>query len=125
MAANGSLTERERAQVDATSRAMADETAPALRRFLALDIDVQATTPLEVVRAHLHGPTEVLRGLGVPPVARDAFDESQFPDDLYDFGPRAYTDLDPGLQEPALTWGAAKAHVHLRRRRQANPTDPS
>ena len=117
MAARGSVTDEERTQAEAAGRAMADEVAGPLRQLLSLDIHAQSTTPLEVVRTHLGGPTEVLHGLGVPPVARDAFEASQFPGDVYDFGPRAYTDLDPGLQEPALTWGAAKAHVHLQRRR--------
>jgi hypothetical protein len=96
-----------------------------LRQLLEIDIDAQRTTPLEVVRHHLQRPTDVLRRLGVPPVARDAFEEAQFPDDVYDFGPRSYADLDPDLQEPALVWGAAKAHVHLRRRRRANPDGPT
>ena len=65
--------------------------------------------------------TEALRRMGLPPVARDAFDEGQFPDDDYDLVPRSYADIDPALQEPAIVWGAAKAHIHLRRRRAADP----
>ena len=55
----------------------------------------------------------------VPAVAdRDAFAVQQFPDDDYDLAPPSFADVDPGLQELALTWGAAKAHLHLSRRRR-------
>jgi putative CocE/NonD family hydrolase len=40
-----------------------------------------------------------------------------FPDDAYDLGPASFADIDPSLHEPGLMWGAAKAHVHLARRR--------
>ena len=85
--------------------------------MLATDVDAQTTTPLEVVRATIHLPTDALRAMGVAPVRRDDFDAAQFPDDDYDLVPRSIADIDPALQEPTLTWGAAKAHVHLRRRR--------
>ena len=44
---------------------------------------------------------------------------AMFPDDLYDLTPGSFRDLDPALHEPGLEWGAAKAHVHLARRRAA------
>ena len=36
---------------------------------------------------------------------------------LYDLSPASFADLAPALKEPGLVWGAAKAHVHLSRRR--------
>ena len=63
-------------------------------------------------------PTAVLVGAGVPPVERDEFTERRFPEDVYDLAPATFADLDPSLHEPGLTWGAAKAHVHLARRRR-------
>ena len=33
--------------------------------------------------------------------------------------PATFADVDPALHEPGLVWGAAKAHVHLARRRAA------
>jgi len=33
-------------------------------------------------------------------------------------GAASFADLGPAVQEAALAWGAAKAHVHLRRRRE-------
>jgi hypothetical protein len=41
-----------------------------------------------------------------------------FPDDVYDLTPASFADVDPALHEPGLVWGAAKAHVHLARRRR-------
>jgi hypothetical protein len=51
-------------------------------------------------------------------VARDEFSLRNFPDDVYDLTPASFADVDPELHEPGLLWGAAKAHVHLARRRR-------
>lgn len=103
------------------ARAAGDEAAavigPELRALLACDIDEQRTNPLAVVRRAVVYPTAVLRAAGVPAVVRDADAEARFPDDDYDLVPAAFADLDPALHEPGLVWGAAKAHVHLARRR--------
>jgi hypothetical protein len=103
------------------ARAAGDEAAavvgPELRALLARDIDEQRTNPLAVVRRAVVYPTAVLRAAGVPAVVRDADAEARFPDDAYDLVPAAFADLDPALHEPGLVWGAAKAHVHLARRR--------
>jgi hypothetical protein len=119
VAFRGESTERERAAAESTGRRVVDEVEPRLQQLLASDIDEQSTTPLELVRGAVHLPTEALRAMGIPPVRRDDFDTRQFPDDDYDLVPRSFADVDPGLQEPAITWGAAKAHVHLQRRRPA------
>ena len=42
-----------------------------------------------------------------------------FPDDVYDLAPATFDDVSPDLHDPGLRWGAAKAHVHLKRRRAA------
>lgn len=90
---------------------------PDVRRLLETDPDEQASTPLTVLRAAVRFPTEVLAAAGVPAPARDEFDVRSFPEDLYSLAPAAFADVDPGLAEPGLMWGAAKAHVHLTRRR--------
>ncbi len=95
-----------------------DAVAPRVRAALLTDIDRQAVSPLALVRGAVAFPTEVLRAAGVPPVVRDDFVERRFPDDVYDLAPASFADLDPALHEPALRWGAAKAHVHLARRRR-------
>ena len=50
-------------------------------------------------------------------MARDEVAVRQFPDDVYDLVPASFAEVDPELHEPGLVWGAAKAHVHLARRR--------
>ena len=104
-----------RAQV-AGGRARA-EVIPALRELLATDVDAQRSTPLAVLRRAVRYPTEVLAGAGVPAVVRDELAERAFPEDAYDLVPGSFADVDPALREPGLLWGAAKAHVVLRRRR--------
>jgi hypothetical protein len=91
------------------------EVASALRALLETDIDAQATTPLSILRQAVRYPTEVLRSAGVPPVQRDDFAESSFPDDDYDLAPASLADVNPELRDVGLAWGAAKAMAHRRR----------
>lgn len=109
----GDLRDRTRAAGAAAQAAV----APEVRRLLLTDLDDQRTTPLAVLEGAIAFPTTVLRDAGVPPVRRDAPSERRFPDDDYDLAIVAYADLDPDLAETGLVWGAAKAHVHLARRR--------
>jgi hypothetical protein len=102
------------AAADAGRRAQA-EVASALTALLETDIDAQATTPLSILRQAVRYPTEVLRSAGVPPVQRDGFAESSFPDDDYDLAPASRADVDPDLRDVGLAWGAAKAMAHRRR----------
>lgn len=95
------------------------EVGPQVRDLLATDIDEQATNPLAVLRAAVRHPTAVLRGAGAVPVERDGFDRRAFPDDDYGLAPATFEDVDPALKDPGLEWGAAKAYVHLARRRRA------
>lgn len=91
------------------------DVAAGLAGLFAVDVDAQAGTPLQVLRGAVRFPTEVLRGAGVPPLDRDEFDRRAFPEDIYGLTPAGFADVDPALVEPSITWGAAKAHVHLRR----------
>ncbi len=105
---------------DLVGRAVAGcraEVVPRLRELLGSDIDDQRSTPLAVVREGVRFPTRLLAELGVPPERRDEFDERAFPDDPYSLSPASLAELDPALGEVALRWGAAKAYVHLARRR--------
>ena len=110
---------------DATAVAIAEagdaaraEGVPRVRALLATDVDAQAGNPLAILRALVPHPTAVLRAAGARPVPRDEFSERSFPDDVYDLSPATFADVDPSLHEPGLLWGAAKAHVHLARRRR-------
>jgi hypothetical protein len=91
------------------------ETGAAIRALLMADIAEQRTTPLALLRQAVRYPTEVLRQAGVPPVERDHFARHAFPDDDYDLSPATWADIDPGLTELGITWGAAKAFEHKRR----------
>lgn len=97
----------------------AEVVGPKVRDLLALPPEEQWTNPLSLLRPAAAWPTAVLRAAGVPPVVRDQVAEAQLPDDDYDLAPTTFADLDPALHEPGLVWGAAKAHVFLRHRREA------
>ena len=101
----------------AAAAARADA-VPRLRALLASDVDAQAANPLAVLRGVVGFPTAVLRAAGARPVPRDEFEQRSFPDDVYGLSPATFADVDPSLHEPGLVWGAAKAHVHLARRRR-------
>ena len=107
-------TTRERALTDARTAggAAAARVGAALDDLLAADPADQRSTPLEVVRTAYREPTEILRAAGVPEVARDAFDERAWPDDVYGLVPRTLGDLgDDDLAPLLLVWGTAKATV--------------
>lgn len=89
-------------------------------KLLMTDIDSQTSNPLSLLRGAAELPTEQLQLLGVPVVQRDRFAIERFPDDVYDLTPASFADIGAELHEPGLVWGAAKAHVHLRRRREVS-----
>lgn len=94
------------------------EVVPGLRALLAADVDAQAVGPLSLLRAAVRHPTEVLWAAGAVPVERDEFAVRAFPDDPFGLTPAAFADVDERLAEPGLRWGAAKAYLHLARRRR-------
>ena len=89
----------------------------AVGELLRTDVDAQVANPLAIIRSLVPSMTAVLVDGGVPAVGRDPDAEWLFPDDHYDLTPGNFSDLHPDLHLPGLTWGAAKAHVHLQRRR--------
>jgi len=98
--------------------AAARRIATSLRELFATAPERQRATPLEIVRSVYREPTEVLAAAGVPPVARDEFDERSWPDDVYGLVPRTLGDLgDPDLGPLQLAWGLAKATVMRARAR--------
>lgn len=106
------------ARVEATAAAAVADIGERLRTLLALDIDEQWTNPLAIIRGAVSYPTAILADAGVAPIDRDVHDVRLHPDDVYGLSPAAFEDLGPDVREPGLMWGAAKAHVHLRRRRE-------
>jgi hypothetical protein len=107
-----------RAEAEAAGARARDDGAARVRALLATDVDDQHGNPLAVLRTLVRYPTAVLRAAGARPVDRDEFAVRAFPDDAYDLSPATFADVDPALHEPGLVWGAAKAHVHLARRRR-------
>jgi hypothetical protein len=94
-----------------------------LHTLFALDPAAQRATPLEIVRSAYREPTAVLVAAGIPPVARDEFDERAWPDDRYGLVIHDLGDLgDAELAPLHFAWGMAKAGV-LRARADQSPTD--
>lgn len=93
---------------------------PELRRLLSSDVDAAAGNPLAALRGSVGPMTEALQRWGAARPPSDEFRQRQFPADPYQLGPAAFSDLAAELHQPGLEWGAARAHVHLRRRREAN-----
>jgi len=106
------------AAIAAAAAAARADGAPRVRALLETDVDAQPTNPLSILRSLVPYPTEVLRDAGAHPVPRDEFATRTFPDDPYDLTPASFAALDESLHEPGLVWGAAKAHIHLARRRR-------
>ena len=114
---SGAVPDDVRALAEAAGERARVTVGAEVRELLALDIDAQRDAPLSVLRRAVVHPTRVLEAAGVPHVVRDDIDAAMFPDDVYALAPATFADLDPSLHEAGLAWGAAKAFVHLARRR--------
>jgi len=121
----GPMTDELNAEAAAAAERARADIVPRLRELLALDIDAQWTNPLAIIRSAVMYPNEVLAAAGVPPVNRDDYDARINPDDIYALAPATFADVGPPVHEPGLVWGAAKAHIHLQRRRAAGAGDPA
>ena len=89
-----------------------------LDALLMTDVDEQTVNPLSLFRDAVAPVTGFLRRHEVPRPPLDPFTAERFPDDVYGMGPAAWSDVDPELHEPGITWGAWKAMTVLRRRRE-------
>lgn len=116
--ATRTLPPEHRRRIDRASAALTRLLEGPLQTVLLADVDAGAGSPLAVLRAN-NGPLNALLDeLAVPRPARDPFEAERFPDDHHGVGPASFTDIDPALHDRSLVWGAARAHVHLRRRRE-------
>lgn len=113
------LTHDERVGVTEAATAARAEEVARLRELLALDLDAQWTNPLAILRTLVTYPTAILNDAGAPAVERDDHAMAMAPDDTYHLTPAAFADFGPAVHETGLIWGAAKAHLHLRRRKAA------
>ncbi|MGB3412359.1 MAG: hypothetical protein WBA45_14320 [Microthrixaceae bacterium] len=103
------------ALVNDAARKCRAEVSTRMNSLLSADIDDQRTTPLAIIRASIHHAADVLSIAGVRPVERDEFERRSFPDDIYALSPASMADVHESLAEPAIVWGAAKAHIHRSR----------
>ena len=99
--------------LELVARDAADTALTDLADLLATDVDEQRTTPLSLLRAstapisefvHRHAPA----GAADSGAGRGGHDPA---------GPATWSDVDPALHVPGLTWGAWKAMTVLARRR--------
>ena len=120
--AGRTLPPHEMERLQTAAEATAAHLAPRVRHVLGADVDAGLGTPLATLRDGTGAFTAALVELGFAPARRDEFVRQRFPADVYDLGPATFSDIDPSLHEPGLVWGAARARVHLRRRRDAEAT---
>lgn len=116
------LTEEAASRLDAdiiSAIEQAGEVVGRLRDLLARDIDDQWTNPLSILREAAVYPTAILSAHGVAPVGRDRHAQRIHPDDIYDLSPASFSDFGPEVHEQGILWGAAKAHLHLQRRKRS------
>jgi hypothetical protein len=107
-------------EYEAVERAATDAAAFVERRLgalLATDIDAQRSTPLTVLRDAARFPVAVLHGAGARPVSRPDTVRWAFPNDPFDVTPATFKDLGEEVHQAGIVWGAAKASIHLQRRR--------
>jgi hypothetical protein len=97
----------------------ATEVGLRLRQLLESGIDQQDTNPMSILRSATNYPTQVLKNYDIPPIERDDFSEDAFPDDVYGLTPAAFADFGQTAHELGIAWGAAKAHTHFSKRREA------
>ncbi len=98
-----------------------DRVVAELAILLDLDPDVQRESPLQILRQVTPVANELLREAGVALPRRDDEAIRLHPDDHYDVVPVAFADFGPDVGDAGLEWGAAKAFLHLRRRRPPDP----
>jgi len=91
--------------------------AERLGALLRADIDAQRSTPLTMLRDAARFPVEVLHAAGAAPVQRSDTIRWAFPNDPFEVTPATFADLGDGVHEAGIVWGAAKASIHLQRRR--------
>jgi len=72
--------------------------------------------PLERIRQAVAPINNALAERNVSAPRRNAVDEQMRPNDTYELGPMTFRDLSDQVHEAGITWGAAKAHLHLKRR---------
>ena len=121
----GNVVTAQQLEIPDNASALVDDAAERAVRYIErhlgalvhTDIDQQATTPLSIFRDAARFPVEVLHPLGATPVHRGDVSRWAFPNDPFAITPENLADVGPEVQTAGITWGAAKAGLHLERRR--------
>lgn len=106
-------------ELQALLRSVERETIRAITELVTADVDAALSGPLERIRRSIHPLTEALDERGVQAPVRNSLDVEMRPDDRHGLGPMNYLDISQEVHEAGITWGAAKAHLHMKRRRQS------
>ncbi len=69
----------------------------------------QRSTPMELFREALHGPTRALVAIGIAPVERDEASRRSLPGDLFDLAPASGRELGEDAWATVAAWGIARA----------------
>lgn len=94
----------------------AEEVERAIAELVAADVDEPLSGPLERIRRSVAPLNAELDQRGVQPPTRNRLDQQMSPRDHHELGPMTFRDLSDAVHDAGITWGAAKAHLHLRRR---------
>ncbi len=92
-----------------------------IAELINADVEEPLSGPLERIRREVEPLNDALDRLGVPAPHRDVVDVQMRPADRHTLGPMTFRDLGENVHEAGITWGAAKAHLHLQRRRPDTP----
>ena len=104
-------------EVSELIEAVAVEVETSIAELVDADPDAPLSGPLERIRRTVVPVNEFLQRRDVPKPMRNTMDVEMHPEDLYDLGPMTFRDLGDEVHDAGITWGAAKAHLHLKRHR--------
>lgn len=90
-----------------------------IAELAAADVDTPLSGPLERIRQGVEPLNAMLDQRGVEPPLRNAMDKQMRPGDHHALGPMTFRDLGDTVHDAGISWGAAKAHLHLQRRRSS------
>lgn len=96
--------------------AVAQEVVRSITELVTADVDTPLSGPLERVRRAVEPLTIALDERNAPLPSRDPIDSQMRPDDRYALGPMTFLDISQDVHNAGIAWGAAKAHLHMRRR---------
>lgn len=82
-----------------------------LQDLVALPLDRQTRSPLELVRSAMSPITEALLAAGVTPPPRDAYSAEMHPEDVFELYPASSRDFGDQVWRLHMQWGLDKARV--------------